>query len=284
MRDTYDLMKYLEYLLHDTQSQMWDNLKKLNALNGSYDQIVNRIIDLHENYFYTEATLTPGTAAWERTPFDFPAAPSTIAKILYVTTLDGFPLQPTNLALREFTYPSVSDKWIKTSWWMGHDKIYVNADAWTENLRLYYVRRPPRLQYGTAEAGADTTMILDADTKPSIEDDYYNNITFTIREGTGAEEEAVASDYVGNTRVLTVDFTTTPSTDSVYSSVPEIPNGHREIIAYGAAIRALQMDVAQNEKLANLERWYAKLEFDLMDFVKNRQLQAGRSVFMSNTD
>jgi hypothetical protein len=44
------------------------------------------------------------------------------------------------------------------------------------------------------------------------------------------------------------------------------------------------MDVAQEPKLNQMKQWYMKLEFDLIDYLKNRQIQASRPVHMSNMD
>ena len=57
MFDAYDIDQYLQYLLHDAQAQMWDASKRLHAINASYDQICNRVIEAHENYFLYETTL-----------------------------------------------------------------------------------------------------------------------------------------------------------------------------------------------------------------------------------
>ncbi|MHA2084573.1 MAG: hypothetical protein ACXABD_12525 [Candidatus Thorarchaeota archaeon] len=199
-----------------------------------------------------------------------------LGKLLHMTSL--VPL----LRSRDYDRIMIGARNVPLGYWLDHNKLWVNAQSYTESLRVYYIRKPPTMQYGTAEAGADTTMTLDVDTRPSIQDDYYNNITFSIREGTGNYEEATATDYVGATRVLTINFATTPSTDSVYSSVSELPDGHNEVVAYGAAIRALLMDVAQEPKLNQMKQWYTKLEYDLIDYLKNRQIQSSRSVYMSN--
>jgi len=192
MRDAYDMIQYLEYLLHDSSASMWNDVKKLETLNAAYDQVVNRVIELHENWFYATATLTAGTAEFDATPFDFPSHPSTISKILFITDTDGVPLEPTVLQMRDYSYPALADRNIQMGYWIADDKIWVNADAYSGSLRLYYVRKPPRLQYGTADSGTDTTITLDSDTRPSIVNDYYNNAVFVIREGTGAGEEAPA--------------------------------------------------------------------------------------------
>lgn len=288
MRDTYDIMKFLEYLLHDTSASMWSNVQRLMAINASYDQVCNRVIEAHEQWFYKTATLTKGTVAWDATPFDFPGAPAKINKILLVTDTDGAHLRPIAIQQREQGYAlgasSDSVVAVGVGYWLDHDKIWVNSKNWTGSLRVYYIRKPPRLQYGTAEAGAATTMTLDLDTRPEIVDDYYNDVPFSIREGSGLGEEATASDYVGSTRVLTIDFASTPTTNSVYSSLSELPDGHNEVVAIGGAIRALLYDVAQEPKLNQLKQWYTKLEFDLMDYLQNRQIQSSRPVNMTNLD
>jgi hypothetical protein len=102
--------------------------------------------------------------------------------------------------------------------------------------------------------------------------------------GTGAGERAQISDYAGATGIATVDFTTTPDNTSVYATESELPEGHNEIVSLGAAIRCLQFDVAQVSKMQHLLVWYKKLEYDLMDFLEVRQVQAARSVHMRNDD
>jgi hypothetical protein len=211
------------------------------------------VIEAHEHWFYSTATLTSGTEAWEATPYDFPGAPAKINKILNVTDSNGRAIDPIPVQYRDYDRIMIGARNVPLGYWLDHNKLWVNAQSYTESLRVY-----------------------------SIQDDYYNNITFSIREGTGNYEEATATDYVGATRVLTINFATTPSTDSVYSSVSELPDGHNEVVAYGAAIRALLMDVAQEPKLNQMKQWYTKLEYDLIDYLKNRQIQSSRSVYMSN--
>lgn len=68
---------------------------------------------------------------------------------------------------------------------------------------------------GTAQAGAATTITLDANA--SAVDDTYNGQTIEIIRGTGAGQSAVISDYVGSTQTATVPaWTTVPDNTSVY--------------------------------------------------------------------
>lgn len=284
MFDAYDIDQYLQYLLHDAQAQMWDAQKRLHAINASYDQVCNRVIEAHENYFLSETTLSPGTASWEHTPFDLPAMP-VLQKLILVTDADGRRIDPIPIQKRELSAIMVQASGTRgEGYWLGHDQLFVNADAYTGNLRLYYIRRPPHLITGTAAAGAADTLTFAASPAAEIRDDYYNDVWMRLKGGTGAGERAQITDYDGGTVVASVDFPSTPSTDSVYATESELPEGHNEIIATGAAIRCLQFDVAQVSKMQHLLVWYKKLEYDLMDFLEVRQVQVARSVFMRNDD
>ena len=70
---------------------------------------------------------------------------------------------------------------------------------------------------GTAQAGASTTITLKSSS--SSTDDYYNGLYITITGGTGAGQVRIIEDYVGSTKVATVDraWTTTPNSTSTYS-------------------------------------------------------------------
>jgi hypothetical protein len=73
------------------------------------------------------------------------------------------------------------------------------------------------LHVGTAQAGASSSITLDA-TGSSATDDTYNYQAITIRSGTGAGQTRQITDYNGTTKVATVNlaWTTNPSTDSNY--------------------------------------------------------------------
>lgn len=100
------------------------------------------------------------------------------------------------------------------------------AENLVDNLNLWrYKRLKLTLKYfedgdaetGTAEAGASTTITLE-DGLASTTDDYYIGDMITIASGTGSGQSKEITDYVGSTRVATVEsaWSTNPSTDSVY--------------------------------------------------------------------
>lgn len=72
---------------------------------------------------------------------------------------------------------------------------------------------------GTAAAGAATTITLEAGANSN--NDFYNNSLIVLTGGTGVGQARFITDYVGSTRVATVDtWVTNPSTDTEYFIMP----------------------------------------------------------------
>lgn len=75
------------------------------------------------------------------------------------------------------------------------------------------------IRAGTAQAGAATTITLDA--SASATNDFYNNTLLVITGGTGAGQARFITDYAGATKVATVDtWITNPSSDSIFVILP----------------------------------------------------------------
>lgn len=86
-----------------------------------------------------------------------------------------------------------------------------------QNDTPFYIRplRLPVVATGTAQAGAATSITLAAGA--SSEDDYHAGMYVRITSGTGAGQARKIYDYVGSTKVATVEgWTTTPDNTSVY--------------------------------------------------------------------
>ena len=96
---------------------------------------------------------------------------------------------------------------------------------------------------GAAQAGTSTTITLKS--TASATDDIYNGMYVTITGGTGAGQIRIIQDYVGSTKVATVDdpFTTAPTsasnyqittwtTESVNQYVNASPQGRARITRY----------------------------------------------------
>jgi hypothetical protein len=79
---------------------------------------------------------------------------------------------------------------------------------------------------GTAQSGSTSTTIK-LRAAASFSDDAYNNLTVEIISGTGAGQSKTITDYVGSTKVATVNsaWTTTPNNTSVYKVGTGLPSG-----------------------------------------------------------
>lgn len=76
------------------------------------------------------------------------------------------------------------------------------------------------IRKATAQGGAAGTITLDA--SASATDDFYNGGTVLIESGTGALQQREISDYVGSSKVVTVDrnWVTNPDNTSVFRIFP----------------------------------------------------------------
>lgn len=129
---------------------------------------------------------------------------------------------------------------------------------------------------GTAQAGTSTSITLKSSSSSS--DDYFNGLYITITGGTGAGQIRVITDYVGSTKVATVDrtWTTTPNSSSTYSitswtteSVNQYvnaqPQGRARIVRYVSAtvVEAITEYPFFNTSALAAGRW--ELEFGYED-------------------
>lgn len=76
---------------------------------------------------------------------------------------------------------------------------------------------------GTAQAGSAGSITLASGA--SATDDYYNGMVISITGGTGNGSKGIITDYVGSTKVATVQKSTaafTPATSSTYSIVANV--------------------------------------------------------------
>lgn len=88
--------------------------------------------------------------------------------------------------------------------------------ALVDGTRLLYVTEMGTVRQNTAQAGASTTITLDSGA--SATDDEYNDMYVTIISGTGEGQTRRITDYVGSSKVATVDtaWSTNPDSTSVF--------------------------------------------------------------------
>lgn len=90
-------------------------------------------------------------------------------------------------------------------------------------------------QTGTAQAGGGSTITLSAN-GPEL-NDVLNGLKIRINSGTGSGQTKTISDYVGSTKVVTVDsaWSTNPDATSIYEVIPsgnQQKNGYVDVSDY----------------------------------------------------
>lgn len=108
----------------------------------------------------------------------------------------------------------------------GSDRLFVDAleissDATAaDNLELLVEGGPGYIRKGTAQAGAASTITLDA--SASAVNDFYNGNLIVIESGTGAGQARIVTDYDGSGKVATVgeNWATNPASGSVFMILP----------------------------------------------------------------
>lgn len=139
----------------------------------------------------------------------------------------------------------------------------------TGTLRVWWQGCPAALHYGTAQAGGNTSITLASSAirgVVSVENDAYNEMPIYIESGTGIGQSNVITDYVGSTKVATVGFTwgTNPSTDSVYSLCPPLPEAYHMLPVLKVSSLALSSMESPNQIVENQAR---QLETEFLSYV-----------------
>ena len=141
-----------------------------------------------------------------------------------------------------------SNQWALVTDYNSTTKIATISGSWSinpDNTSTYQILSG---YTGTAQSGSTTSTIKLASGESSV-DDFYNGMLVRITSGTGSGQVRRITDYVGSTRVATVDsnWTTTPDNTSVYrvgvfdsSSVGQYimasPQGRARIVEYESPV------------------------------------------------
>lgn len=164
--------------------------------------------------------------------------------------------------------------------WNAARASYTAAGSFGQALQV--------VRTGTAQAGASGTITLDSGA--SAVDDFYNNAIIQVVSGTGAGQSKIISDYVGSTKVATVNdnWATAPDNTSVFMVLPfgsvpgataptaaqvadavwdEARSGHVSAGSFGAGVVAESLN-AQAKADVNAEVDAALVDIDLDHLVK----------------
>lgn len=149
---------------------------------------------------------------------------------------------------------------------------------------LWYSPSYGNMLYGTAAAGGNTSITFFAGAPNwtsnygivDPRDDYYNGMKVFIYSGAGAGQVRKITDFVGATRVATVDsaWTTNPDTTSVFAVMCPVPEDHHNAVVVNAAMNA---SIKSQRRFRELQQLYkgvpGGLIYELLSWIEKRQDQ-----------
>lgn len=195
--------------------------------NEGYYKYATLLMLMNQGYFETDSLLDIISGAEKvALPFNFNATQQSLLKMVRVERV--FPTVNVPLSyIKRFDQanPTVgtsgSQAFQPNFDFRGGNLILEPTPTFSETgaLKIVFPALPPMLQSANAAAGATGTITLDSAADPR--DDYYNGSRIIIVSGTGAGQIRKITDYVGSTKVATVDSSwgVTPDTTSVFSTL-----------------------------------------------------------------
>lgn len=224
-----DMIDFARRMSIEPGTTRWTNALTIDLINRGQDFVARKLKKQTPQWFYKQGSIsTANTTNNYQLPWD-------TGKVMrvHVGSYDWSEIPPWKAASYE------SDPYSATGnmhyYYRGNEIVVAEKTVSSGSTILIEYQRTqlPALHYGTAEAGAATTITLDV--TPTVSavvygqtmaiNDYYNQCQVYIDGGTGLGQINTITDYVGSTRVATVNDTwdTNPSTDSTYSTVSELP-------------------------------------------------------------
>jgi len=210
----------------------WTEAGILRKLNKGQRYAYQLISQTPGDWFVKSATLTPVDSVV--------TLPADCAKPIYMEHVSTDAEIPINTTVRERRVSRLSSVTLETSGFNAYlleGTIEINQDSFTDSVKLWYERRIPDLHFGTAAAGAATSLTLEASKQASLQADYYNNVVIETVSGTGAPTRDTISDYAALTRVCTV--TGTYDSTTVYGTVSILPIEACDLIVLDATVNLL---------------------------------------------
>ena len=205
---------------------------------------VLRKLNMGQRYAYTLISQTPGDWFIKKaslTPVDsIITLPADCAKPVYLEHASGeyeIPIDNTVRERRISRMPSLSLEEGGINAYLLEGSIEVNQESFTDDVYLWYERRIPDLHFGTASAGASTSLTFELLKQASVLDDYYNGVIIEVVSGTGSIARTTITDYTGSTGACVV--TGTFSASSVYGTVSVLPIEACDLIILDATIGLL---------------------------------------------
>lgn len=254
--------KKLQDAVGQQQGEYWTPEDILNNIAIAHEDMVSVAIRAAEDYFGTTRDLDLIAEQAEYSLFeDFlklryaerrPDGSATASSPMVESRkIEGVGLDGMMLSSADHVYAIYGDNFVIDP---------TASQAETAGIRLFVITEPPPPARGTALGGDTAAITLAADA--SDIDDIYNDTYIRIISGAGAglDNKRKITDYVGATRVATVDsnWATQPDTTSVYATISKLPsNFHTMLVTGGIYHCRTDRDEALE---AFVDIWNSKME------------------------
>lgn len=217
----------------DPLGNLWTDPELLEWANESQNQTVAEILDLDEDFFGTffEINTVAGQAIYD--------LPSRFLRMIQVEYLGGGSRVDVPESRARPENPPALSAVMDTSqgplfaYALYSDQIHFDpplSSVLTPGFRCWFIGDPQEMTYGTASAGASSTITLQAAVSASGraasgDHDYYNQVFIVLTGGTGAGQRRRIADYDGDTKIATVStpWSVTPDSTSQYATETVLP-------------------------------------------------------------
>jgi len=210
----------------------WTEAGILRKLNKGQRYAYHLISQTSGDWFLKSELLTPVDSVI--------TLPTDCAKPVYMEDVATGLEVPINTTVRERRNSRIGSVNLESAGYNAYllgETIVINQDSNASQVRLWYERRVPDLHFGTAAAGAATSLTLEASKQASLQADYYNGVILETVSGTGAPTRDTISDYAALTRVCVV--TGTYDSTTVYGTVSVLPIEACDLIILDATLALL---------------------------------------------
>ena len=231
MNSYYMMLDVRDNIGEDVASHWGDNdiLRKLNA---SQRKVANLFILTPGDWLIKSTDLTPVDSVI--------TLPDDCTKPVYMEeTSSGYSI-PLHGNVRDRVLTRVVGTVIydAVEAYMQKDAIVVNQDSYTTQVTLWYQQRVPDIHAGTAGANSAATKLeLELANEPKRSNDYYNDVSVEVVDGTGTGIIEDISDYDGSGYYATIAGTV--ASGDHYGTVSELPEESHDLIVLEASLMLL---------------------------------------------
>lgn len=231
--NTYYMMLDVRDNIGEEAAAHWGDNDVLRKLNSAQRRVANMFILSPGDWLVKSADLTPVASII--------TLPTDCAKPVYMEEkTSGYEISlKGNIRDRNLTRVAgavVYEGAVEA--YMLKDTIEVNQDSYTTEVTLWYQQRVPDLHTGAAGSNSAATILeFQLTNEPRRVDDYYNDVSIEIVDGTGTGIIEDISDYTGSTYRATIVGTV--AEDDNYGTVSVLPEEAHDLIVLEASLMLL---------------------------------------------